>query len=153
MQKWRDLIGARSRAIANPVEKGAVRKFAEAIGDDNPLYTDEEAAKSSRHGRLVAPPTFPITFEYGEIEGIGTPGQGLIHGEHHIRYERQLFVGDEVLCHVEIKDYYEKDSRGGLLGFLIIERVGESRDGERIFTMEDVTILTRAIRASLEDRT
>ena len=32
-------VGHRSKAVANVVEKGAVRKFAEAIGDPNPLYT------------------------------------------------------------------------------------------------------------------
>lgn len=132
------------------MEKGAVRKFAEAIGDPNPLYIDEEAAKASRYGRLLAPPTFPRTFDYGEVEGMGSPGQGYIHGEHRIRYERPLFVGDEVLCHAEVKEYYEKEGREGTLGFLISERVGESPEGERIFTMTDTAILTPALRKSFD---
>jgi acyl dehydratase len=143
-------IGCRSEAVSNVVEKGAVKKFAEAIGDPNPLYVDEEAAKASRYGHLLAPPTFPRTFEYGEVEGMGPPGQGLIHGEHRIRYERPLFVGEEVLCHAEVKDYYEKEGREGTLGFLISEHVGESPEGERIFTMLDTAILTPAVRESLE---
>ncbi len=142
-------VGERSEAISNVVEKGAVRKFAEAIGDPNPLYVDEAAAKKSRYGGLIAPPTFPRTFEYGGIEGMGPPGQGLIHGEHRIRYERPLFVGEEVLCYAEVKDYYEKQGREGALGFLISERVGEGSDGERIFTMLDTAILPPAMRESL----
>ncbi len=141
-------IGQRSEPVMNVVEKGAVRKFAEAIGDLNPLYMDEEVAKASRYGRLIAPPTFPRTFGYGEIEGAGPPGQGFIHGEHQIRYERPLFVGEEVSCYVEFKDYYEKEGRGGALGFLISERVGEDTEGERIFTMLDTAILTPAMRES-----
>ncbi len=141
-------VGHRSKAAVNVVEKGAVRKFAEAIGDPNPLYTDEEVAKASRYGRLIAPPTFPRTFDYGEIEGAGSPGQGFIHGEHQIRYERPLFVGEEVSCYVEFKDYYEKEGSGGALGFLISERVGEDSEGERIFTMLDTAILTPAMRES-----
>ncbi len=143
-------IGHRSEAVSNVVEKGAVKKFAEAIGDPNPLYVDEEAAKASRYGRLLAPPTFPRTFEYGEVEGMGPPGQGLIHGEHRIHYERPLFVGEEVLCYAKVKDYYEKEGREGTLGFLISERVGESPEGERIFTMLDTAILTPAMRESLD---
>jgi acyl dehydratase len=146
---FRRFVGHRSEAVVNVVEKGAVRKFAEAIGDPNPLYRDEEAAQASRYGRLLAPPTFPRTFEYGEVEGMGPPGQGLIHGEHKIRYERPLFVGEEVLCYAEVKDYYEKEGREGTLGFLISERVGESPEGERIFTMLDTGILTPALRESL----
>jgi acyl dehydratase len=87
--------------------------------------------------------------KYGKIEGIGSPGQGFIHGEHRIRYERPLFVGEEILCHVEVKDYYEKEGREGTLGFLIFECVGESLEGERIFTMLDTAILTPALRENL----
>jgi acyl dehydratase len=142
-------IGQRSEPVVNVVEKGAVRKFAEAIGDPNPLYVDEEAAKASRYGRLIAPPTFPRIFEYGEVEDLGSPGQGYIHGEHRISYERPLLVGEEVFCYAEVKDYYEKEGREGPLGFLISERVGESPYGERIFTMLDTAVLTPAMRESL----
>ncbi len=143
-------VGERSEAVSNVVEKDAVRKFAEAIGDPNPLYVDEEAAKASRYGRLLAPPTFPRTFEYGEVEGMGDPGQGFIHGEHRIRYERPLFVGEEVSCYAEVKDYYEKEGDEGTLGFLISERVGESPEGELIFTMLDTAVITPAMRGSRE---
>jgi acyl dehydratase len=143
-------VGERSEAVSNVVEKDAVRKFAEAIGDPNPLYVDEEAAKASRYGRLLAPPTFPRTFEYGEVEGMGDPGQGFIHGEHRIRYERPLFVGEEVSCYAEVKDYYEKEGDEGTLGFLISERVGESAEGELIFTMLDTAVITPAMREGLD---
>lgn len=143
-------VGHRSESVSNVVEKAAVRKFAEAIGDPNPLYVDEEAAKKSRYGGLIAPPTFPRTFEYGEVEGMGAPGQGFVHGEHRVRYERPLFVGEEVSCYAEVKDYYEKEGREGTLGFLISERVGESRRGERIFTMTDTAVLTPGMKENLE---
>ena len=143
-------IGHRSEPVINVVEKGAVKKFAEAIGDPNPLYVGEEAAKASRYGGLIAPPTFPRTFEYGEVEGLGPPGQGYIHGEHRIRYERPLFVGEQLSCYAEVKDYYEKEGREGPLGFLISERVGESPEGERIFTMTDTAVLTPTMRERLE---
>jgi acyl dehydratase len=70
IERWKTLVGERSEAVSNVVEKEAVRKFAEAIGDPNPLYVDEAAAEKSRYGNLVTLPTFPNTFEYGEIEGM-----------------------------------------------------------------------------------
>jgi len=143
-------IGQRSVPVTNVVEQGAVRRFAEAIGDANQLYVDDEVAKSSRYGGLIAPPTFPRTFEYGEVEGLGSPGHGYIHGEHRIRYERPLFVGEKLSCYAEVTHYYEKEGREGPLGFLISKRVGESLDGERIFTMLDTAVLTPAMRKSLE---
>lgn len=147
---YREFVGHTSEPIENIVEKGAVRKFAEAIGDPNPLYVDETAAEESLHGRLLAPPTFPRTFDYGYVPGLELPDAGLIHGEFHISYERPLFVGDAVLCSLKLKDSYDKESRNGLLGFLFFERVGESREGERIFTMNDTVIVTAAVRKSVE---
>ncbi len=144
-----EFVGLRSEPVENAVEKGAVRKFAEAIGDPHPLYVDETVARQGRHGRLLAPPTFPRTFDYGSVPGLRLPDAGLIHGEFRISYERPLFVGEEVLCHVTLKDSYDKESRSGLLGFLFFERIGETPDGDRIFTMNDTVIVTEAVRKGL----
>lgn len=151
IELWKSLVGERSEPIGNLVERGAVRKFAEAIGDPNPLYVDEEAARRSRYGALISPPTFPRTFEYGKIAGMDWPEAGMIHGEHHVRYEGlPLRVGEEVLCYTLFGDYYEKEGKGGLLSFIVMERFGESPDGARRFTMHDLAIVTPALRKALE---
>ena len=143
-------VGRSSEPVKNLVEQGAVRRFAEAIADPSPLYRDEEAAKESRYGRILAPPTFPRTFDYGRIEGLDLPPAGLIHGEFRIAYERPLLVGDEVLCRMQLKDSYDKRGRRGLLGFLVFERTGESPEGERVFTMNDISVVTEAVRRGIE---
>ena len=48
------------------IEKGAVLKLARAIHDTNPIYTDEKAAKRSKHGKLLVPVTF---FDYNVPSG------------------------------------------------------------------------------------
>ena len=143
-------VGLRSEPVRNTIERGAVRRFAEAIADPSPLYVNEEAAARSRYGRIVAPPTFLRTFDYGRIEGLELPPAGLIHGEFHIAYERPLLVGEELLCRMELKDSYDKQSRRGLLGFLVFERTGESPEGERVFTANDIVVITEAVRSGIE---
>lgn len=143
---YAEVVGSRSEPVRNLVERGAVRRFAEAIADPNPLYVDEKVAEQSRYGALLAPPTFPRTFDYGRIEGLELPSAGLIHGEFRISYERPLLVGEELLCRMELKDSYDKQGRRGLLGFLVFERTGESVDGERVFTTNDVVVVTEALR-------
>ena len=142
-------VGRSSEPVKNLVERGAVRRFAEAIADPSPLYRDEERARESRYGRILAPPTFPRTFDYGRVEGLELPAAGLIHGEFRIAYERPLFVGDEVFCSMRLKASYDKRGRRGLLGFLVFERTGESREGERVFTMNDITIVTERVRKGI----
>ena len=51
-------IGLESSPFTTDVEKGAIIKFAQAIGDENPIFNDEAEARKSKYGGLVAPPTF-----------------------------------------------------------------------------------------------
>ena len=142
-------VGRSSEPVRNVVERDAVCLFAEAIADPSPLYRDEERARRSRHGRLLAPPTFPRTLDYGRVEGLELPPAGLIHGEFRISYRRPLLVGDEVLCRLQLKDSYDKDGRRGLLGFLLFERTGEDPEGNLIFTTSDTVIVTEAVRRGI----
>src|SRR5205085_555542 len=41
---------------ADPVNQPMIRHWVEAIGDENPVYTDADAAARSVHGGIVAPP-------------------------------------------------------------------------------------------------
>jgi acyl dehydratase len=148
---YEGFVGKSSEPVRNVVEREAVRLFADAIADPSPLYRDEEAAERSRYGRLLAPPTFPRTFDYGRVEGLELPPAGLIHGEFRISYARPLLVGDELLCRLTLKDSYDKEGRRGRLGFLIFERTGESVDGDRIFTTNDTVVVTEAVRRGISE--
>ena len=48
-------VGPSSRA-PEPVNTAMIRHWVEAVGDDNPVYLDPDAAKASVHGELIAPP-------------------------------------------------------------------------------------------------
>ncbi|MDA8354556.1 MAG: MaoC family dehydratase N-terminal domain-containing protein [Firmicutes bacterium] len=143
---WEKWIGQRSKPVTNPIERGAVAKFAQAIGDDSPLYTDEEAARKSVHGRLIAPPTYPMILDYGQIEGLKLPESGLIHGEQQFDYRRPLYVDEKVTCYETLRDVKVKQARSGEMTILVIDRVGEDSEGERIFTSTLTIIVTEAVK-------
>lgn len=142
----KEMIGKASTKVKNTVERGAVKKFAEAIGDTNPIYLDEETGKHSRFGQNIAPPTFARVFDYGAIEGLNLPNKGLIHGEQIYHYERPLLVGEDVYCYAKVSDYYEKSGAMGNMGFIVLENNGEDQDGNPIFTSKSIVILTEAYR-------
>lgn len=146
---YAEFVGRSSEPVENRVERDVVRRFAEAVADPNPLYVDEESAKRGRYGRLLAPPTFPRTFNYGKIEGLDLPSAGLIHGEFRVAYERPLLVGDTVFCRLKLEDSYDKEGRRGLLGFLVFERTGEDPAGDLVFTTNDITVVTAAVRRGI----
>ena len=100
-------IGTRSEPVTWEVEKGEIVRFASAIGDPNPLYSDEAAARRGRYGGIIAPPTFlhaygaaPLDFEYPPGGGsrrrqrvgvlrTSTPGRPHHRHSHHRRCFRK----------------------------------------------------------------
>ncbi len=72
----KETIGKRSALVKNTVERGAVQKFAEAIGDPAPIFIDEEVGKNSRYKRNIAPATFPVTFRFWCRSRIVTTTEG-----------------------------------------------------------------------------
>ncbi|WP_101842885.1 MaoC family dehydratase N-terminal domain-containing protein [Halobacillus sp. Marseille-P3879] len=144
-----DSIGKRSEKVKNTVERGAVKKFAEAVGDLHPIYVCEETGRQSRYKQNIAPPTFPRVFDYGTIGALNLPEKGLIHGEEIYHYERPLKVGEDILCYSEVKDYYERNGKSGEMGFLLLKRYGEDLEGNLIFTEEQVVIITEAVRREM----
>lgn len=131
------------------MERGAVKKFAEAIGDLHPIYFDEETGRNSRYKNNIAPPTFPRTFDYGVIEGLNLPDKGLIHGEQTFHYNRPLVVGEELLCYSEVKKYFEKKGNFGEMGFLVLESFGEDAAGNVIFSSKSTIVISEAVRKVL----
>lgn len=84
------------------VEK--IRNFAEAIGDDNPIYWDRDAARASGHADLVAPPTFGVSIiTRAQDEVLFNPALGLdysrvVHGDQRHVIHRPVIAGDELFC-------------------------------------------------------
>lgn len=146
---YKDQIGKQSNKVKNIVERGAVKKFAEAIGDLHPIYFDEETGKKSRYKNNIAPPTFPRVFDYGVIESLILPAKGLIHGEQTYHYERPLLVGEEIQCYSVVKDYFEKKGNFGEMGFLVIESIGEELAGDIVFSSKQTVIISEAVRKEL----
>jgi len=49
-------VVAKPRAARDPVNQPTINNWVEAIGDRNPIYTDEAAAREAGHPGIVAPP-------------------------------------------------------------------------------------------------
>lgn len=128
--------------VPNLVEQSAVRAFADAIGDPSPLYRDEVYARASRYGRLIAPPTFSMTFDYGRIPGADVAQAGLIHGEQTFAFVRPLYVGETVWCSARLTDVYTRSGALGKMTFYLYERRCADDLGETIL-VERMTVIAK----------
>ena len=67
-EEFRKGLGVETELIPlfnSEVTRDNVKNFADGLGDNNPLWTDEEYAKRSRFGAITAPPTFLYTVNHG----------------------------------------------------------------------------------------
>jgi acyl dehydratase len=110
----RDYVG-RTFPASEPYEVSRVKiaEFAAAIGDPNPVYTDQAAARAAGHPDVIAPPTFAIVISMASAGvAIGDPGLGVnyamvVHGEQRFAYERPIVAGDVLIAQptiTEIRD-------------------------------------------------
>ncbi len=129
------------------VEKGHIRRFAQAIGDDNPLYSDEDYAKKSRYGGIIAPPTFATTlgFESKEnvLDGLDINFARLLHGEQEYEYHKPIMAGDVISFSTKITDITEKEGRSGAMDIITTETTGHNQDGNKVFVGRSTVVIRR----------
>ena len=117
----RAAIGQKSAPRTMDVEKGAIIKFAEAIGDENPVYNDEEAARASRYGGLIAPPTFLRSALSARPElPFDVPFERVLDGGSDWEYFEPVRPGDRITAVSRIEDINE---RNGSIGLMLIQTI------------------------------
>jgi len=126
----RELIGRQSDEVLVEVERGAIRKFAEAVGD-----TTEACLRGD-----IAPPTFPTTIRI-PIPGLTIDLARVLHGGQEYRFERPILAGDRLRCHTRLRDVYQREGKLGAMTFLIIELEGRAENGEPVFTGRSTVIV------------
>jgi acyl dehydratase len=142
----RSLIGRESEPVVHEVERGAIRRFAESLGDPNPIYLDEAAARAAGHPALVAPPTFPVVLASNERfrHSLDLGTRSILHGEQQFEYARPVFAGDRITVVSRVADVQERAGASGPMDVLVIEDEGRDDKGEVVFKTRATLILRRA---------
>jgi acyl dehydratase len=118
----RKQIGMQSEARVVEVERGAIRRFAEAIGDHNPLFNDEAAARLSRHGGMIAPPTFCRSLGGGFFNvPLNIPLARALDGGSEWEYSEPIRPGDRITVVSKLADIREATGRMGTMVFVVTE--------------------------------
>jgi acyl dehydratase len=120
-----------------------IRHWAEAVGDDNPLWYDEEYAAATKHGVILAPPSFvlscnmgPAHRPVGEVKRDGRSGGGLPGNVRQVWvgdewiWERAIRLGDQVRGTTGISDVSVKDDpdRGRSMTYVTEEQFFNQHD-------------------------
>ncbi len=121
-EELQSFIGIESAPVTYEIERHAVERFACAVGDPNPLYSDEIAARKSSHGGLIAPPTFLRSLLPGAYpKPYPEPFAHILDGGSDYRFREPVRVGDRITVTRKIVDLFEKQGRLGTMLFKISE--------------------------------
>ena len=141
-------VGKEYPPFSIEIEKGRLRQFARAIGETDPVYTDEAAARAAGWRGLPAPPTFPFTIAMDAdqpflvLEDLGIDKTRSVHGEQSFSYLGDICAGDVITGRQRIAEMFEK--KGGALLFIVTEtRLSNQRD-EPVCDLRTVIVVRNA---------
>jgi len=145
----RELIGRIGKETTAEVVAEEIAAFARAIGDLNPAYVDNDAARGSEHGAIVAPPTYPIRIgaAAGDPElflALDLNYASLLHAEQEFEWFRPVTAGEKLTIHGRVGDMYEKQGRSGVLDFVTMEQIAKDETGETVYIARTTLLSRRA---------
>lgn len=142
----RAYVGRSSAPRIWDIEKGHVRAFADAIGDDRAIYRDEQAARDAGFRAIPTPATFAIALRANDPrEGLEIDWKRLLHGEQSFRLHHPMFVGDRIEVVARIASIEEKQTRSGVMDVIVTETTGRVVDSSEIAFVARSTTLIRRI--------
>ncbi len=123
-----------------PVSAETIREFAEAVGEDNEIFFDIEAALQAGLPGVVAPPTYTVRQIYSvpreereERLGANLDYGRVLHGEQEFVYRRLPAAGEVLNGRMRIaEDVTKEGKRGGKMRFVTYETVFTDADGEEV---------------------
>jgi uncharacterized OB-fold protein/acyl dehydratase len=136
----------------DPVNQPMIRHWVEAVGDENPVYTDPVAAEQSVHGEIVAP---PVMLQAWVMRGVRPRPRGGGNARDELmqvlddagfssvvatnceqEYHRYLHLGDHVSTTTIIESVSDEKTTGLGVGHFVTTRVDyRTDDGELVATM------------------
>jgi acyl dehydratase len=114
------------------VEK--IREYAGAVGEDNPVHHDRDAAREAGFRDVVAPPMFAVVYAAPALgSAILDPEVGInlatmVHGGQEFTWGEPVCAGDRITTSARVSEIFEKNG----MGFYVFESVSTNQDGDEV---------------------
>lgn len=132
-------IGHNFEPFTVDIEKGRLKFFARATGQDDPIYLDEGAAKTAGYSGLPAAPTFLFSIDLeqdnpmGFLDTLGVDIARILHGEQEFTYHQPICAGDSITLQSRVADIYDK--KNGAMEFIVQTFKATNQRGEHVADM------------------
>lgn len=140
----RNKIGHEFESFSADVEKGRIRMFANAIGESDPIYTDEAVAQARGYKTIPAPPTFPFVLDMETkddlpvIRLLDLNIGKILHGTQEFEFFDRLYAGDTVTITSKLADIFDK--KNGALEFVVVENSYKNQHGALVAKSKNTVV-------------
>ncbi len=107
----KDLVGRKLSDYTITVERGKIKEFCKAIGETNPIYLDQAAARQAGFADTPIPPTFQTTFVFWgyetfwqDVAAMGLDVKRLLHMKEEYTYLKPVYPGMTMAASGEVVD-------------------------------------------------
>jgi acyl dehydratase len=142
----KSFIGKEFPAFTWEVERGKIRELATAIGDDNPIYVDSEAAVKEGYEDVVAPPTFITAVNFWSEIGkrvnaaAGINFSRVLHGGETYEYFKEIYPGDVLKGVTKIVSIETKPGKSGDMEIITRETLYTNQKDELVLKATTVAV-------------
>jgi acyl dehydratase len=140
--EMRAMIGTTSEPNILEVERGAIRRYADAIEDSNPLFRDVEHAKNSRCGEIICPPGFfgwPVKGDRrmglmaNAQEAAAKAGfPRLLDAGIEYEFFLPIRAGDTLTTYARLADITEREGKSGKMILFTTETIYLNQNGDTV---------------------
>jgi acyl dehydratase len=127
-----DVVGKEWPAAEYEVGREKIREYANAVGEENPVHHDPEAAKAAGFRNVVAPPMFCVVYSAPAMgpaildPEVGINLAAMVHGGQEFEWGEPVCAGDVITTIAKLAEVYEKDGKG----FYVFESTSTNQDSD-----------------------
>ena len=129
-----EAIGKEWPASTYQVGREKIKEYANALGIENPVHFDVEAARAAGFRDVVAPPMFCVVYALPAMAPaildpeVGINFATMVHGGQDFEWGEPACSGDEITTTPKCTEIYEKDGKG----FYVFESTSVNQDGAQV---------------------
>lgn len=145
-------VGRRLASVTARVEPGRLRFFRETLGETNPLYSDDDAAKAVGYAGTPVPPTYLFCLEMMDaaqafefLDVLGADLSQILHGEQRFTYKAPVLVGDTLLFEPRIAAITDK--KGGAMTLAVVETRVTNQHGVHVADCARTVVILNKVAA------
>jgi acyl dehydratase len=139
-------VGREFTPVTARVEPGRLRFFLDTLGESNPVYRDESAARAAGHSATPVPPTYlfclemmdaTIPFEF--LTALNIDLARVLHGEQRFDYHAPVVTGDTLTFGPRVTGVSEK--KGGAMTLVVIETSVTNQNGVHVADISRTVVI------------